>query len=68
MVENYYDTFFEMYFNITFCSGSKNTLANILLCLVGPYNMLVKSGGGKKCFIKNHVDKKNLIKDIDYKS
>ena len=66
MVENYYDTIFEMDFDITFCSGINNILADTLSRLFWPYNTLVESGD--KRLIKNHVNEKNLVKqDIDTK-
>ncbi|KAK4519471.1 uncharacterized protein ATC70_009707 [Mucor velutinosus] len=59
MVENYYDTIFEMDFDITFCSGINNILADTLSRLFWPYNTLVESGNTRS--IKD-LDREILIK------
>jgi hypothetical protein len=62
MVENYYDTIFEMDFDITFCSGINNILADTLSRLFWPYNTLVESGDTR--LIKDHDNKMLIKQDI----
>jgi hypothetical protein len=62
MVENYYDTIFEMDFDITFCSGINNILADTLSRLFWPYNTLVESGDTR--LIKDHTEKILIKQDI----
>gem|GEM_PF-1640441 len=62
MVENYYDTIFEMDFDITFCSGINNILADTLSRLFWPYNTLVESGSAR--LIKDHENKLLIKQDI----
>ncbi|KAK4513690.1 bck1-like resistance to osmotic shock [Mucor velutinosus] len=59
MVENYYDTIFEMDFDITFCSGINNILADTLSRLFWPYNTLVESGNTRSI---RDIDREILIK------